>query len=222
MMKFQRKILVAAVLAISCLVSPAFAGVIASSPAPVASGPGLGLVSVPAIVTPNPNNDNQVGGGIDDNNIVIPLKRFDANDYIDLLFTVTPSSGSTEYKVTEFVDNNTGLNWSKYTMQLGFGTGSGFKQAATSDIIDFDAPNYDSPPTSTGLPSVSTNPTVLVYGGGIQSTGAQTYTFRLDVPDLLGGATQFTIRQQPTAIPEPMGIALGAIALGIVGVIRRR
>lgn len=221
MMKFQRKILVAAVLAISCLASQVFAGIIATSPAPVASGPGLGLVSVPAIVTANPNNDNQTGGGADDNNIVIPLKRFDANGYIDLVFTTTPSQGSTEYKVTEFVDNNTGLNWSKYTMQLGFGTGSGFTQATTADIIDFDAPNYDLPPTSSGLPSVSTNPTVLVYSGGIQGAGAQTYTFRLDIPDLAGG-TQFTLRQQPNAIPEPMGIALGAIALGIVGLIRRR
>src|SRR4051794_23492222 len=122
MIKIQRKVFLAAILCSSLVVPPTFAGVIAVSPAPVASGPGLGLVSVPAIVTANPNNDNQVGGGNDDNNIVIPLKRFDANDYIDLLFTTTPSRGSTEYKVTEFVDNNTGLNWSKYTMQLGFGT----------------------------------------------------------------------------------------------------
>ncbi|HEX4413068.1 MAG TPA: PEP-CTERM sorting domain-containing protein [Lacipirellulaceae bacterium] len=178
-------------------------------------------MSVPAIITANPNNDNQLGGGSDDNNIVIPLKRFDANGYIDLLFTTSPSQGTTEYKVTEFVDNNTGLNWSKYTMQLGFGTGSGFKQASPSDIIDFDAPNYDTPPTSTGLPSVSTNPTVLVFSGGTQGTGAQTYTFRLDVPDLLDGGTQFTIRQQPTAIPEPGTFALAALAaLGFC--VRRR
>ncbi len=220
MMTFQRMNLVAAFLG-ACLATQVFAGQIVSSPAPVASGPGLGLVSVPAIVTPNVNNDNQTGGGIDDNNIVIPLKRFDANAYIDLLFTTAPTQGSTEYKVTEFVDNNTGLNWSTYTMQLGFGTGSGFKQASTSDIIDFDAPNYDLPPTSTGFSSVSKNPTILVFSGGSQGAGAQTYTFRLDIPDFLDGRTDFTLRQVPTSVPEPGTIAL-AIVAAIACVTRRR
>src|SRR5215213_7949883 len=82
------------------------AGVISSTTAPVATGPGLGLVIVPAIITANPNNDNQVGGEATDNNLVIPLKRFDHNDYIDLVFTVNASDSVTEYKVTEFVDNN--------------------------------------------------------------------------------------------------------------------
>ena len=81
---------------------------------------------VPAIVTLNADNDNQIGGGATDNNIVIPLKRFDANDYIDIVFTTDFSQGTTEYKVTEFVDNNTGVAWSAYKMQLGTGTGATF------------------------------------------------------------------------------------------------
>jgi hypothetical protein len=211
MMTFQRMNLVAAFLG-ACLATQVFAGQIVSSPAPVASGPGLGLVSVPAIVTPNPNNDNQTGGGPDDNNIVIPLKRFDANGYIDLEFTISPSLGTTEYKVTEFVDNNTGLNWSQYTMQLGRGTGSGFKTPLGPGDINFDAPNYDTPPTSTGFSAVSKNPSMLVFSSGTQGPGAQTFTFRLDIPDLLSGDTKFTLRKQPTAVPEPGTIGLALLA----------
>src|SRR5829696_1963130 len=148
MMKIQWKILFSAAIATSPFTTCAFAGTIASAPAPVASGPGLGLVLVPAIITANPNNDNQIGtGGTNDNNVVIPLKRFDVNDYIDLVFTVDPSEGVTEYKVTEFVDNNTGINWSSYKIQLGFGTGGGFVLSPVGDGLDFDFPTFDAPPT---------------------------------------------------------------------------
>jgi hypothetical protein len=182
----------------------------------------LGLVIVPGIVTANPNNDNQVGGEpITDNNLVIPLKRFDKNDYIDLVFTVTPSDGVTEYKVTEFVDNNSGISWSRYKMQLGSGTGSSFV-AATSGALDFDAPSYDAAPTSVSLPAVTTSPFELTFSGGSQGTGASPYTFRLDVPDLatVGGPATFTLRQIPTAIPEPGTFAISA--LGLIGLIARR
>ena len=198
------------------------AGLISSTTAPVASGPGLGLVIVPGIVTANPNNDNQVGGEpITDNNLVIPLKRFDHNDYIDLVFTVTPSDGVTEYKVTEFVDNNTGIGWSSYKMQLGSGTGTSFV-AATSGALDFDAPFYDAAPTSPALPTVATSPFELTFSGGSQGTGASPYTFRLDVPDLatVGGPATFTLRQIPTPIPEPGTFAIAA--LGLIGLVARR
>ena len=197
------------------------AGVISSTTAPVASGPGLGLVVVPGIVTANPNNDNQVGGELTDNNLVIPLKRFDHNDYIDLVFAVTPSDGVTEYKVTEFVDNNTGIGWSSYKMQLGSGTGTSFV-AATTGALDFDAPSYDAPPTSSALPAVTTSPYQLTFSGGSQGTGASTYTFRLDIPDLAttGGPATFTLRQISTAVPEPGTLAIAA--LGLIGLIVRR
>ena len=117
MMKMQWILFVA--LIVASFGSMAAAATISSSVAPVPSGPGLGLVIVPAIVTLNADNDNQIGGGATDNNIVIPLKRFDANDYIDIVFTTDFSQGTTEYKVTEFVDNNTGVAWSAYRMQIG-------------------------------------------------------------------------------------------------------
>ena len=41
------------------------------------TGPGMGDVSVPVILTLNLDNDNQPGGGPLDNNITVPIKRFD-------------------------------------------------------------------------------------------------------------------------------------------------
>src|SRR5215216_548315 len=141
MMKIQWSLVIVSVFLAGLFTPAVSAGTIAATPAPVASGPGLGLVLVPAIITANSNNDNQIGtGGTNDNNIVIPLKRFDVNDYIDLVFTIDPSEGVTEYKVTEFVDNNTGVIWSAYTMQLGFGTGAGFTLSPVGDGLDFDFP----------------------------------------------------------------------------------
>jgi hypothetical protein len=191
--------LVVAILVIAFLGSNALAGTISSTPAPVASGPGLGLVSVPAIVTVNINNDNQTGGGASDNNIVIPLKRFDSNNLIDIVFSLGSTDGTTEYKVTEFVDNNTGIPWSSYKMQLGTGTGAQFVPFTTGGL-DFDAPGFDTPPSSGVFPVVATSPYELNYSGGLQGTGAQQHVFRLDIPD---AGNTFTLRQIPTAIPEP-------------------
>jgi hypothetical protein len=214
---------VSAALLIASVGSAAVAATISTAAPPVASGPGLGLVSVPAIFTPNPNNDNQTGGGPADNNVVIPLKRFDFNDYIDIEFVVTATDGVTEYKVTEFVDNNTGVNWSSYTMQLGTGVGGGFTPFVGGGL-DFDAPGFDTPPTSTGpLSIVATSPYQLKFSGGSQSTGAQQYLFRLDIPDSFpGGNNSFTLRQFPTPVPEPSAIALFVMGLFASAVGRRR
>lgn len=172
------------------------------------TGPGLGTVDIPVIATPDSNNDNQPGGT--DNNIIVPIKRFDHPGYIDIVFNVSPSSGTTEYKFFESVDNNTFVPWSSYTMQLGFGTGLAFNNTGgASDGLDFDDPTYDLAPSSSAFSNISMSPDLLVFSNGLLLSGAETFQFRIDVPD---GITSFTLRQTPTAIPEPSLCVLAALA----------
>src|SRR5262245_51647709 len=147
-MTIQRIKLVVAALLTPLLSGSAFGGTIQATPAPVASGPGLGFASVAAVVTAQANNDNVPSQTSLASNIVVPLKRFDLPDYIDIQFSVAASDGVTEYQVSEFVDNNAGLPWASFRMQLGFGTGANFVLSALGDGLDFDSPNYDTPPTS--------------------------------------------------------------------------
>jgi hypothetical protein len=205
--------------------SNASAGTISSVPAPGISGPGLGFANVAAILTVQANNDNVPNPNFLDNNIVVPLKRFDFADYIDIEFFVTPSDGVTEYQVSEFVDNNTGLPWSSYRMVLGHGTGAGFVISPLNDGLDFDTGppgGNDTPPSSAAFPTISRpDEDQLLFSGALHGAGAQPYTMRIDVPDIATlRFSRFTLRQIPTAIPEPSSIAL--IALGVVFFALRR
>lgn len=202
------------------LSTSAFAGVITAATmfgTNAGTGPGLGTVSVPAIVTVLANNDNVPSAGVLDNNIFVPVKRFDHNGNIDIEFHVNPSQGVTEYSVFESVDNNTGSNWTQYKMSLGFGVGALFVPSPSGDGLDFDFPNFDTPPTSSAMPTVVTGEDNLSFSGGIQTTAAESYQFRIDVPDLAGvvGAAGgvFTLRQTPIAVPEPSALALVLIGL---------
>jgi hypothetical protein len=205
-------------------ITSARAGQIVSAPLPTSSGPGMGLVNVALIVTPTPNNDD-VPGALPDNDIIVPQKRFDFVGFIDTEFTVTTTSGVTEYLVTEGVDNNTGINWSAYTMRLGFGTGATFTQVGgVGDGLDFDTGppgGNNTPPSSGAFPIVSRpDEDQLVFSGGVQGLSAQIYQFRIDVPDLTGRNLKFTLRQQPVPIPEPSAIAL--VGLAVVGLAMKR
>jgi hypothetical protein len=206
---------------LTCFVAPASAGTITS--ALPAVGPGLGFVAVPAIVTLTPDNDNVPAAGVGDNNIVVPLKRFDNNGVIDIEFTVAPSNGVTEYVVSEFVDNNTGLPWIGYNMFLGYGVGAAFTPLA-GDGLDFDFPTYDTPPTSGAFPAwAPLGEDGLAFFGGLHASGAQQYVVRIDVPNIATvRLSRFTLRQVPVPIPEPGTIALACLALASGLVIGRR
>jgi hypothetical protein len=217
--RFSRFAVLLALLAMFVAVAPASAGTITS--ANPASGPGLGLVAVPNILTTTPNNDNEVGPG--SNNIAIAVKRFDSNGSIDIVFNTALSQGVTEYLIFEAVDNNTGVPWANYTMQLGFGTGAGFTQSAAGDGLDFDFPDFDGgAPTSTAFPGVVTGEDLLTFSGGIHAAGLQTYQVRIDVADLIGRAPNFTLRQTPVPVPEPATLALAGLAMIGALCVRRR
>jgi hypothetical protein len=221
-MKFGRTN-VAAVAIILLFRAAAFGGTIQGTPAPVASGPGLGFATVAAVVTVQANNDNVPSPNGIDANLVVPFKRFDSANFIDIQFTVLASDGVTEYQVNEFVDNNTGVPWGSYRMVLGFGTGANFVISPLGDGLDFDFPNYDIAPTSGAFSTVATpDEDQLVFSGGTHVSGAQPYNVRIDVPDLSGRQTPtFTLRQIPTVIPEPRTLILASVAaLGFV--MRRR
>ncbi|MDX1962094.1 MAG: choice-of-anchor F family protein [Pirellulales bacterium] len=183
------------------------------------TGPGLGTVQVPVVNSFNKDNDNQVGGGEFDNNITVPIKRFDNPGYIDIVFNVDPTNGTTEYKLFESVDNNTGYNWRFYRMELGFGVGAGFVPSPAGDGLDFDGPTYDTAPNATAFTNVVLNEDVLLFNNGLHSTGAEFYQFRIDVPNLPPDVRSFTLRQSipPDGIvPEPSTMILAALA-GIGG-----
>ncbi|MDA8746046.1 PEP-CTERM sorting domain-containing protein [Rubripirellula amarantea] len=203
----------------------ASAGTISSVPAPVVGGPGLGTVAVPAIITVQANNDNVPDPSKLDNNIFVPVKRFDNPGYIDIEFFVSPSDGVTEYKVFESVDNNTGVNWSSYRMELGYGLGAAFTKSIAGDDLDFDFPHYDLSPTSSAMPLVGLpDEDTLVFKGGVHGSGSESYEFRIDVPDIATSPyfSRFTLRQIPIPVPEPSTFALFGIALSGMMVFRSR
>jgi hypothetical protein len=228
MMKTLRMTLVAAIVVLALGAGTVSAGIIVSG-TPVLTSPGLGVVTIPLILTTTPNNDNTADAN-SDNNITIATKAFEHNDYIDIAFIVQGSApfsnpgGTTEYRVVESVDNATGTNWSNYTMQLGFGVGSGFTVGPSNDGLDFDtgALGNDPPPSSNGLPLVARpNEDTLLFSGGTHGAIQRTYEFHIDVPNVNGDGTYtFTLRQFPTAVPEPSTVGLFAVA--VFGALNRR
>ena len=71
-----------------------------SAGAVIVNGPGIGNVALPIATTPDPNNDNQDGSTpANDNNITIPIKRFDNPGFIDIVFPVSNTDGVSEYVV---------------------------------------------------------------------------------------------------------------------------
>ncbi len=167
-----------------------------------------------------PNNDDAVGQS--PNFLLVTQKAYNAIGPVDLEFTVVPSGGTTEYYIEEGVDNGTGIDWSGYRLELGFGVGSAFVPSTSGDGLDFDYPDQNSGADfSTFFSTLTENEDELIAGGGVFPAGAFTtppFFFSVDVPD---GITAFTIRQQPIPVPEPAGIALLS-AMGLAALNRRR
>lgn len=180
------------------------------------TGSGLGAVFVPAVVTTALNNDDGPTPEAFDDNIVVPIKRFDFNGYIDIQFAVTPSGGVTEYQFSESIDNNTGANWNGYLMILGYGVGPDFVGSTGGDGLDFDVPDLNWGLATSAFAEILTDGDWMLFAVGVQGTGAERIQFRIDVPDvsrLSPGFGHFTLRQIPSIVPEPTTLAIVCLAI---------
>ena len=186
---------------------------------------GIASVAGTTINPPSaPNNDNVAGPS--PNGVFVTQKDYTGIGPVDLVFDVNDTGGTTEYQFVEGVANNTGLDWSAYHIELGFGNGAGFVKSTVGDGLDFDAPDYDSVfdfnPSPGIFPSVTVTEDDVYASGGVMPylAFAGYFKFAVDVPD---GITSFTIRQSPVPVPEPSTIALAAIGLlGLFALRRRR
>ena len=181
--------------------------------------PGINSVAGVAIIPllpGNENNDDVIGTS--PNDIWVTQKDYIVNAPVDIVFDVSPTGGVTEYSFREGVQNGTGVDWSGYTIQLGFGTGSGFVPSTDNDGLDFDDPDYTSPPDFTAFfaSAVTLTEDIIVASGGLHPNGffsVPDYTFTIDVPDTF---SSFTLRQQPIPVPEPTaGLLLLMAGLGL-------
>lgn len=183
-----------------------------------------GVASIAGIDVPppvDPNNDDVDGAS--PNEIQILQKDYVGIGPIDIEFTVVPSGGTTEYSFVEGVQNSTGIDWTSYCMQLGFGVGDDFVPSPSGDGLDFDAPDYNSPfffepYGGAPFPDVIVNEDLVEASGGVQGgfDYAEPFLFTIDVPD---GITSFTLRQLPKGVPEP---STALLTLGFAGLVARR
>ena len=195
--RVSQYILSAMVLSILSLsVVPAMAGIIPAFGG--ASGPGLASMSYNNQETPSPGNDDFVGAS--PNWIGVHQKAYDSIDYIDFLFIVEDYGVTpTEYILTEGVHNGTGVEWTDYHIELGYGVGGDFVLSGPGDGLDFDAPDQNSPYAFLPFTTLTIGEDTIDAVDGIFPNGAFfVMTFPIDVPN---GITEFTVRQYPTVAP---------------------
>lgn len=174
------------------------------------SGDGLASMSFNNIFpVDGPNNDDVVGPT---NNLIhVHQKAYDRIGVIDMEFAVANSGGVTEYLFREGVDNSTGIPWTDYHLQLGFGTGADFVPSPAGDGLDFDAPDYNSTLNMAPFTTIVVGEDDIdAYDGVFPHLSFTNFEFTIDVPD---GIERFTVRQYPTIaeVPEPASLVFAGL-----------
>lgn len=218
----------AALLFLGLPAAEAAAAVIASVGATVLPGGSTGTIG-PVGATPAPNNDD---AGAANPNVVPYTVFYNAPGTVDVEFNLAASGGTTEYRITQTLINNTGAAWTGFHYELGFGTGADFVRSTAGDGLDFDVPGGDPAPASSAFAAFALGSDTLDWSGGtVPSVGALLQGLAIDVPDGLSafdpaGRNRFTLRQVPTAgstaVPEPGSLAVLGAALGALLAGRRR
>ena len=201
--------------------------------------PGFSTGSLSFSLAVSPNNDNAVAPS--PNTITTPgfgiflnAGGFGISDYE---FSVANSGGTTEYFFTTNVSNNSGVAWTDYHFQLGFGTGANFIPVGVGFGLDFDTPNGDPAPASSVFPILNHQANLVDWSGAtvnyVLGPGGPpfsvAFSLSIDVPDGLAtvhpqGLDRFTLRSFPTAqqAPEPLTAALLGLGLAGAALARRR
>ena len=180
---------------------------------------GVASVAGTSVTPPSaPGNDNVVGDS--PNQFLVIQKDYTAIGPVDLVFDLIDDGGTTEYIILEGVSNSSGIDWTGYHIELGFGVGAGFVKSTAGDGLDFDAPDFDSTvdfnPGGFFFPTFTQTEDDLIASGGIHPNTAYAgnYIFHIDVPD---GISQFTLRQSPVANPVPLPAAVWFFGLALTG-----